>query len=402
VLDAPGSCALSALPPRGIARIGREDLSRPAAAQVARRRPARGGGRAADGSGRTQGGGAAGDGRRSRRKAAGAGRRAAGARAASAGRRAAGRAAGAGRRAAAPGSGGRGAAGGGRRAAGAGRRAAGGGGGRRRRRGGGGGRPPPNAAECRHELGCPPRRALASRVGRAQRTRVPLASRPASRVSRLSARDLGPAWQLAQSGGWRLAAGEPQGLPHQGPHGPPHQGPHGPPHQGPHGPPHQRPHGPPHQGHTGRRISGPIGRRIRGHTTGRTSSRRSRAMPRGRTCRPSGTALVDRQRRIGCRMRMWPKAWPHRHVASPPMPGPHDDVALPRAVWLQGCAMERLQRRNDRASARLRGWRAISYELSNARARECSPPPRKLDVRASPPERPSHGRRLLRGGHIVV
>jgi hypothetical protein len=113
-----------------------------------------------------------------------------------------------------------------------------------------------------------------------------------------------------------------------------------------------------------------------GHTTGRTSSRRSRAMPRGRTCRPSGTALVDRQRRIGCRMRMWPKAWPHRHVASPPMPGPHDDVALPRAVWLQGCAVERLQRRNDRASARLRGWRAISYELSNARARECSPPTR--------------------------
>ena len=158
-------------------------------------------------------------------------------------------------------------------------------------------------------------------------------------------------------------------------------------------------------GHTGRRIRGPMGRRIRGHTgrrirgqtKGRTSSRRSRAMPRGRTCRPSRTALVDRQRRIGCRMRMWPKAWPHRHVASPPMPGPHDDVALPRAVWLQGCAVERLQRRNDRASARLRGWWAISYELSNAKPRECSPPPRKLDARAFPPERPSPGRRLCSG-----
>ena len=146
-----------------------------------------------------------------------------------------------------------------------------------------------------------------------------------------------------------------------------------------------------------RRIRGHTGRRIRGQTTGRTSSRRSRAMPRGRTCRPSGTALVDRQRRIGCRMRMWPKAWPHRHVASPPMPGPHNDVALPRAASLQGCAVERLRRRNDRASARIRGWWAISYEPSNAKPRECSPPPRKLDARAFPPERPSPGRRLCSG-----
>ena len=160
----------------------------------------------------------------------------------------------------APGGGGRGAASGGarrrrqggRRGAASGGRQAAAGARRRRAPGGGaraaGGRPPPNAAECHHELGCPPRRALASRVGRAQRTRVPLASRPASRVSRLSARDLGPAWQLAQSGGRRRAAGEPQGLPHRGPHGPPHQGLHGPPHRGPHGPPHQGPHGPPHQG----------------------------------------------------------------------------------------------------------------------------------------------------------
>ena len=126
---------------------------------------------------------------------------------------------------------------------------------------------------------------------------------------------------------------------------------------------------------------------------------RSRATPRGRTCSPSGTAFVDRQRRIGCRMRMWPKAWPHRHVASPPMPGPHDDVALPRAASLQGCPVERLQRRNYRASARLRGWRA----MSNARARECSPPPRKLDPRASPPERPLARTEAARGGgHIVV
>ena len=69
--------------------------------------------------------------------------------------------------------------------------------GRRRRAAGG--------AECRHELGCPPHLALASRVGRAQRTRVPLASRPASRVSRLSARDLGPGVATHPIG--RLAAG---------------------------------------------------------------------------------------------------------------------------------------------------------------------------------------------------
>jgi hypothetical protein len=260
------------------------------------------------------------------------------------------------------------------------------------------GRPPPHAAECRHELGCRPRRALVSRVGRAQRTRMPLASRPASRVKPLvrprSGHRRGNSPNRA-AGGWRLAS-------HTGRRISGHTG--------------RRISGRTGRrisdrtgrrisgrsgrttsGHTGRRISGPIGRRTSGHTTGRTSSRRSRAMPRGRTCRPSGTALVDRQRRLVGRMRMWPKAWPHRHVASPPMPGPHDDVALPPAVWLHGCAMERLQRRNDRASARLRGWWAISYELSNAKPRECSPPPRKLDVRAFPPERPSPGRRLCSG-----
>jgi hypothetical protein len=244
------------------------------------------------------------------------------------------------------------AAGAGRRARGSGRGAAGGG-----RRAAGGGR----AAE-RREV--PPR----TRLSPASRARI--ASRPCSANSsaprgaaRIASQPLvrprsGPGVVTRPIGGGRRAAGEPQGLPHQGPHGPPHQGPHGPPHQGPHGPPHQGPHGPPHHGphdrphhrlhkrrHSRRRSVWPYRR---------TSSRRSRAMPRGRTCRPSGTALVDRQRRIRCRMRMWPKAWPHRHVASPPMPGPHD-VAPPRAVWLQGCAAERLQRRNDRASARLRG-----------------------------------------------
>lgn len=179
----------------------------------------------------------------------------------------------------------------------------------------------------------------------------------ASRATRAAA---SRATRAAASRATRQAASRAPQEPHHRPHDRPHHGAHGPPHHGPHDRPHHRLHQqaairvaiPPHQQ-----------RALMRHTQG-----------------ADVPPFRDRARRSATPHRM-----PHAHVAQSLATSSCGQPSLPhahsRAVWLQGPAVERRQRRNDRASAH-----------ANARPRSKSRTHTHPRRSATP-----HGRRLFSG-----